>query len=103
MAERIVSPGVFTREIDQSFLTQGIQAIGAAIVGPTVKGPALVPTRITSLTEYNQIFGSNTADDYYVPIVVQDYLSNGSVITVTRILYEDGYYLNRGALAIVAE
>ena len=103
MAERIVSPGVFTREIDQSFLTQGIQTIGAAVVGPTIKGPALVPTRITSLSEYNQIFGSNTADDYYVPIVVQDYLSNGSAITVTRILYEDGYYLNRGALAIIAE
>jgi len=43
MAERIVSPGVFTREIDQSFLAQGIRTIGAAVVGPTVKGPALVP------------------------------------------------------------
>ena len=103
MAERIVSPGVFTREIDQSFLPQGIQTIGAAVVGPTVKGPALVPTPITNIAEFNQIFGSNTADDYYVPLVVQDYLQNGDVITVTRILYEDGYYLNRGALAIIAE
>ncbi len=103
MAERIVSPGVFTREIDQSFLPQGIQTIGAAVVGPTVKGPALVPTPITNIAEFNQIFGSNTADDYYVPLVVQDYLQNGDVITVTRILYEDGYYLNQGALAIIAE
>ena len=44
MAERIVSPGVFTREIDQSFLPGAVAQIGAAIVGPTVKGPALVPT-----------------------------------------------------------
>ena len=46
MAENIVSPGVFTRENDLSFLPQGIGQIGAAIVGPTVKGPAFVPTVI---------------------------------------------------------
>ena len=44
MAETIVSPGVFTRENDLSFLPQGIGAIGAAVIGPTVKGPAFVPT-----------------------------------------------------------
>ena len=42
MAERIVSPGVFTRERDLSFLPQGVSEIGAAIVGPTSKGPAFV-------------------------------------------------------------
>ena len=40
MAERIVSPGVFTRERDLSFLPAGIAAIGACIIGPTVKGPS---------------------------------------------------------------
>jgi len=30
MAEKIVSPGVFTRENDLSFLAQGIGEIGAA-------------------------------------------------------------------------
>ena len=47
MAETIISPGVFTRENDLSFLPAGIGAIGAAIVGPTVKGPAFVPQVIT--------------------------------------------------------
>lgn len=37
MAERIVSPGVFTREKDLSFLPQGISEIGAALIGPTQK------------------------------------------------------------------
>ena len=37
MAERIVSPGVFARERDLSFLPQGVSEIGAAIVGPTKK------------------------------------------------------------------
>ena len=48
MAERIVSPGVFTNEKDLSFLPAGIAAIGAAIVGPTLKGPAFVPTVVTN-------------------------------------------------------
>ena len=107
MAERqigsgIVSPGVFTQEFDQSFLAGGVAQIGAAIVGPTVKGPALIPTQITSFGDFQAIFGSYT-DDSYVPFVVQDYLRNGNVITVTRLLYEDGYKLTNGALAITAE
>ena len=57
MAERIVSPGVFTREIDQSFLPAAVGAIGAAVIGPTVKGPAMVPTVVSSYSEYVQIFG----------------------------------------------
>jgi hypothetical protein len=73
MAERIVSPGVFTKEVDQSFLAGGIASIGAAIVGPTTKGPALVPTQITSFADFTTIFGSYT-DDSYVPFVVNDYL-----------------------------
>jgi len=101
MAERIVSPGVFTNEVDQSFLAGGVAQIGAAIVGPTVKGPALIPTQITSYGEFEATFGGFT-DDSYVPYVVQDYLRYGNVITVTRLLYEDGYKLTNGALAIVA-
>lgn len=103
MAERIISPGVFTREIDQSFLAGGIAQIGAAIIGPTIKGPALVPTQITSFSQFQNTFGSFT-DDSYVPFVVQDYLDKGgNVITVTRLLYEDGYELSNGVLAIVAQ
>ena len=89
MAERIVSPGVFTNEVDQSFLAGGVAQIGAAVIGPTVKGPALIPTQITSFGDFEKTFGSFT-DDSYVPFVVNDYLRNGNVITVTRLLYEDG-------------
>lgn len=103
MAERIVSPGVFTREIDQSFLPGAVAQIGAAIVGPTVKGPALVPTPISSWADFTSIFGSYTTDSY-VPFAVKDYLDKGgNVITVTRLLYEDGYKLTNGALAICAQ
>jgi hypothetical protein len=101
MAERIVSPGVFTKEIDQSFLAGAVAQIGASIVGPTVKGPALVPTQITSYGEFVQKFGSYT-DDSYVPFAVNEYLRSGNVITVTRLLHEDGYKFTNGALAIIA-
>ena len=51
MAERIVSPGVFTRERDLSFLPQAIGEIGAAIIGPTKRGPAFPPTQVTAFQE----------------------------------------------------
>jgi len=103
MAERLVSPGVFTNEVDQSFLAGGVAQIGAAIVGPTQKGPALIPTQVRNYSEFVATFGSYT-DDSYVPFVVEDYLrQGGGVITVTRLLYEDGYKLTNGALAVIAK
>ena len=102
MAERIVAPGVYTKEIDQSFLPGAIAQIGAAIVGPTTKGPALVPTQITSFSDFTKIFGSYS-DESYVPYAVNEYLKNGgNVITVTRLLYEGGYNYTNGVLAVIA-
>ena len=57
MAERIVSPGVFTREKDLSFLPQGISEIGAALIGPTLEGPAFVPTVVRNFGEFEETFG----------------------------------------------
>ena len=57
MAERIVSPGVFTNEKDLSFLPEGISEIGAALIGPTQIGPAFVPTLIRNFGEFEEIFG----------------------------------------------
>ena len=73
MAERIVSPGVFTQEKDLSFLPQGIADIGAAIIGPTVKGPAFTPTILNNYSEYEEMFGGLDRR-YYTPYTVQQYL-----------------------------
>ena len=102
MAERIVSPGVFTNEKDQSFLQRGVSEIGASIIGTTIKGPAQIPTRVNSFSEFQEIFGGYT-DDSYVPFTVQEYLRNAGVVTITRLLYEDGYVLSNGLLAVVAK
>ena len=54
MAEKIISPGVFTNEIDQSFLPAAIGEIGGVVIGPTVKGPAMVPTVVSSFSEFQE-------------------------------------------------
>ena len=64
MAEQIISPGVFTRENDLSFLPAGVGAIGAAIVGPTVKGPAFVPTVVNSFADFQTRFGDLDPETY---------------------------------------
>ncbi len=90
MAERIVSPGVFTRERDLSFLPQAIGAIGAAIVGPTAKGPAFVPTQITSFQDFEAMFGGQD-DRFYTPQTVEQYLRSAGVVTIVRVLGIGGY------------
>ena len=90
MAEQIISPGVFTRENDLSFLPQGIGQIGAAIVGPTVKGPAFVPTVVRSFSEYERKFGS-LHPETFVPQTVREYLRNAGSVTVSRVLAGGGY------------
>ena len=62
MAERVVSPGVFTRERDQSFLAQGVADIGGAFVGVAQKGPAFVPVIVDGQQEVENRFG--IADEY---------------------------------------
>ena len=90
MAERIVSPGVFTNEKDLSFLPAGIAAIGAAIIGPTIKGPAFVPTVITNFNDFIAKFGG-LSEETYVPYTVKSYLNAASTVTVVRVLQEGGY------------
>lgn len=90
MAEKIVSPGVFTNEKDLSFLPAGIAAIGAAIIGPTKKGPAFVPTVIENFDEFIAQFGG-LSESTYVPYAVKSYLNAASTVTVVRVLQEGGY------------
>jgi phage tail sheath protein FI len=90
MAERIVSPGVFTREKDLSFLPQGIAEIGAAIVGPTKKGPAFVPTIVRNFNEFADMFGG-LDQDLYVPFTVREYLRSAGSVTIVRVLGIGGY------------
>jgi len=90
MAERIVSPGVFTRENDLSFLAQGIGEIGAAFIGPFKQGPAFVPTIVRTQSEFENIFGTPDGT-YYTEYAVQNYLREAGAATVVRVAGIGGY------------
>jgi hypothetical protein len=88
--ERIVSPGVFTREKDLSFLTQGISEIGAAFIGPTPKGPAFIPTIVRGQQEYVTRFGEADTN-HYTGLSAKNYLRESGVATIVRVLGTTGY------------
>jgi len=90
MSERIVSPGVFTRENDLSFLAQGVGEIGAAIIGPFKQGPAFIPTIIRTQSEFEDTFGTPDGT-YYSEYAVQNYLREAGQVTVVRVGGVGGY------------
>ncbi len=105
MAEKIVSPGVFTRENDLSFLPQGVGEIGAAVVGPTVKGPVGVPTQVSSYAQYVEIFGNTykSGSDYYQYLTshtAEQYLRDGGPLTVVRIAGDDSSHASASVLTV---
>lgn len=83
MAERTVSPAVFTNEIDSSFLIQGIGDIGGAVIGPFTKGPAYSPTIIRDVNQLEALFGTPQGI-YYQPFTAREYLLNQGVVTIVR-------------------
>jgi hypothetical protein len=90
MAEKLVSPGVFTRENDLSFIAQGVGEIGAAIVGPFKQGPAFKPTIITTQSELTDVFGAADGT-YYTELTAQNYLREAGVVTICRVAGIGGY------------
>lgn len=90
MAQKFLSAGVFTTEFDQSFLAQGVAGIGAAMVGRTKKGPAMVPTIVRGLDEFVERFGPMDPN-MQMPYAAKNYLRNSAALTVVRVLgHADG-------------
>lgn len=80
--ETLISPGILARENDQSFLKAQPVEVGAAIIGPTVKGPVEIPTIVTSYSEYQNIFGASLISGsdvytYFTSIAAYNYFNNG--------------------------
>ena len=92
MAETIISPGVFARENDISFINPAPVEAGAAIIGPTVKGPVEEPTIVTSYNEYVRKFGEtftsgSTKQEYLTSVGVKNYFQQGgNSVLVTRVV-----------------
>ena len=95
MAEKIISPGVFTNEIDQTFLPSAVADIGAALIGPTLKGPAGIPTVVTSFSDFQAKFGDvfksgSNSFQFLTSHAAEEYLKNSDTLTVVRILADGG-------------
>ena len=92
MASTLISPGVLSLENDQSFISQQPVTVGAAIIGPTVKGPVEVPTIVTSYSQYQNIFGtsfisSSNVYSYFTSIAAYNYFNNGGeTLLVSRVV-----------------
>jgi hypothetical protein len=92
MAETLISPGVLARENDQSFITAQPLVRGAAVIGPTVKGPVERPTLISSFSSFQAIFGGSlqSGSGQYTnltSIAANQYFQNGGEsLLVTRVV-----------------
>jgi hypothetical protein len=110
MAETLISPGVLARENDTSFVSQGPVTVGAAIIGPTVKGRVGIPTVVTSYSQYQQLFGTTLSSGsatsaqtytYFTSIAAYNYFVNGGEsLLVTRVV--NGTYTPATSSAIVS-
>ena len=89
--ETLISPGVLTRENDLSQITQGPITVGLALVGPTVMGPANIPTVVTSYSDFKNKFGglftSGGANyEFLTSITARNYFQQGgSTALITRV------------------
>ena len=94
MASTLISPGVLALENDQSFITQQPVTVGAAIIGPTVKGPVEIPTVVTSYSQYQNTFGTTFTSGsnvytYLTSIAAYNYFANGGEsLLIARVVSE---------------
>lgn len=101
MAETLVSPGIALTEIDQSQVVARPLVAGAALVGPTVKGPINVPTKVTSYGEYVRTFGttfntkidgSDVQQEFLTSLAAKSYFQQGGdSILVVRIANTEAF------------
>jgi len=99
MAEVFVSPGVYTQEIDDTFVPAGAGTIGAALIGRTTSGPAYKPVQVNNFGEFRDTFGGQDVTKY-MPYAAKSYLRNGSPLTVVRVLGRGT--VNTGQVGVIA-
>ena len=93
-----VSPGVYTSEVDLTFVAQSVGVTTLGLVGETLMGPAFEPILISDFTQFNTYFGSASPEKdglgnpkYELPYVAKAYLQESNQLFVTRVLGLTGY------------
>lgn len=94
-----VSPGVYTSEVDLSFVAQSVGVTTLGIAGETLKGPAFEPIFIKNYDEFQAYFGGTSPEKfvntqipkYEAAYIAKSYLQQSNQLFVTRILGLSGY------------
>lgn len=93
-----VSPGVYTSEVDLTFVAQSVGVTTLGLVGETLRGPAFEPVLITSFDDFRTYFGGtspekdgNNNPKYELGYVAKSYLQESNQLFVTRVLGLTGY------------
>jgi len=94
-----VSPGVYTSEVDLSFVAQSVGVTTLGIAGETLKGPAFEPIFVRNFDEYQTYFGGTSPEKfvntqipkYEASYIAKAYLQQSNQLFVTRILGLSGY------------
>ena len=94
-----VSPGVYTSEVDLSFVAQSVGITTLGLVGETLKGPAFEPIFIRNFDEFTTFFGGTSPEKflntqiakYEASYIAKSYLQQSNQLFVTRILGLSGY------------
>lgn len=94
-----VSPGVFTSEVDLSFVAQSVGVTTLGLVGETQKGPAFEPIFVRSFDEFSTYFGGTSPEKfintqipkYESAYIAKSYLQQSNQLFVTRVLGLSGY------------
>ena len=107
MANQVfVSPGVYTSELDLTYVTRQVGVTTLGLVGETTLGPAFQPIFVSNYGEFTSFFGDlnnelvdgpdgNGAPKYELPYIAKSYLSQSNQLFVTRILGFSGYYAGK--------
>jgi hypothetical protein len=94
-----VSPGVYTSEVDLSFVAQSVGVTTLGIAGETLKGPAFEPIFVRNFDEFQTYFGGTSPTKfintqipkYEAAYIAKSYLQQSNQLFVTRILGLSGY------------
>jgi hypothetical protein len=93
-----VSPGVYTSELDLTFVAQSVGVTTLGLVGETLKGPAFEPILISDFDDFKLYFGTTSPEKdgngnpkYELGYVAKSYLQESNQLFVTRVLGLSGY------------
>lgn len=91
MARTIESPGVEIRERDLTLRIEPLAGTNTWVLGYANEGPTEEPITISSISEFESVFGvpTNAAERYFYH-TSREYLNSGGNLIATRIPYGDG-------------